>query len=316
MTTILHPTLKIIGADISHHQGTINWDIMASKVNFLIIRTGDGIIYGDMKDRNITINWRQAKLYKIPRGNYMYFRPEVDPKKQAENQIKHLNNDLGEMDTYGDFENNDKGLSKNQVTDSMNEYLIKADSLTGKLTGLYSSPGFWNANVNHLNIDKLSLRPKWVARWTFASTPLPLPNGWNDWGVWQKSGDGNLRGREFGALGSRSIDLNVFNGDAKKFKLLYGVTVAENNIIPSTPPTHVKPKVSMRIRSQPNDSFSTPILGDARPGSIWKIEKLVKDSRQRDWALINQGVYLAAWLCDLIYEKDNYTNPELRLHGR
>lgn len=313
---ILHPTLKIIGADISHHQGLINWDIMASKVNFLIIRTGDGIIYGDMKDRNITVNWIEAKNHSLPRGNYSYFRPEIDPKLQAENQIKHLGGDLGEMDTYGDFESNDKGLSKNQVSDSMNEYLTRADSLTGKLTGLYSSPGFWNSHVDHLQIDKLNQRPKWVARWTFASTPFPLPNGWLDWVVWQKSGEGNLRGREFGALGSRSIDLNVFNGDATKFKLLYGVETNGGVVIPGKPPTHAKPKTSMRIRGEANDSFSAPILGDARPGSIWTVKEMVKDSRQRDWIKVTEGVYLAAWLCDLIYSKDNYTNPELKYIGR
>ncbi len=206
---ILHPTLKIIGPDISHHQGRIDWNRLKSKSSFIIIRTGDGIIYPDMKDRNVDINWREAKVHDLPRGNYHYFRPEIDPKLQAENQIRHLKNDLGEMDTYGDFESNDKGLSRDQVTDSMNKYLLRADALTGKLTGLYSSPGFWNQFVNHLRIDKLNQRPKWVARWTFASTPFPLPNGWNDWGVWQKSADGNLRGREFGALESSSRKIPI-----------------------------------------------------------------------------------------------------------
>ena len=314
---ILHPTLKIIGPDISHHQGRINWDILTSKSSFIIIRTGDGIIYPDMKDSNIDVNWRQAKAHELPRGNYSYFRPEIDPKLQAENQIKHLGGDLGEMDTYGDFECNDKGLSKNQVTDAMNEYFRRADTLTGKLTGIYSSPGFWNSNVNYLQIDKLNQRPKWVARWTFASTPYPLPNGWLDWGVWQKSADGNLRGREFGALGSRSIDLNVFNGDIAKFKRLFKTDINGDIVVPDKPPTHAEPRITMRIRGEPNDSFSTPILGQARAGSLWKIEKMVKDSRRRDWVKITDGVYLAAWLCDLINitQPFHYSNVSAR-HGR
>jgi GH25 family lysozyme M1 (1,4-beta-N-acetylmuramidase) len=314
---ILHPTLKIIGPDISYHQGRINWDLLTSKSSFVIIRTGDGIIR-DMKDIKFDINWRDAKVHELPRGCYHFFRPEIDPKLQAEKQVSHLRNDLGEVGIYGDFESNDKGLTKNQVTDSMNEYFRRVDQLTGKITGIYSSPGFWNQFVNYSQIDKLSLRPKWVARWTFASTPLPLPYGWNNWLFWQKSADGNLRGREFGALESSSIDLNVFNGDTTKFKTLFGVESNGSIIDPTEPPTHVKPKITMRIRKEPSDSFATPILGQAQASSLWKIQKLVKDSRGRDWAQINSEVYIAAWLCELIYDsKSNYyINPELRYHGR
>jgi GH25 family lysozyme M1 (1,4-beta-N-acetylmuramidase) len=308
MTIPLHPTLKIFGPDVSHHQGVIKWDVLASKSSFVIIRVGDGITYPDMKDTTFDFNWKNAKQVGLPRGSYFYFRPEIDPIQQATNHFKHLNGDLGEMELFGDFENNDKHLSPVQVTDAINKYMTKLDSLSGKLTGIYSSPGWWGSSVyagqvNYSQIDKLNLRTKWVARYTYAMTPYPLPHGWSTWNFWQKSADGNLRAREFGALGSTSIDLNIYNGTKGKFETTYKVELNGSSVDPLKPPLYCKPKVNMRIRGKPSDSFSSPVLGQAFANSVWKISKVVKDTKGRDWFEITENVYLASWLCEYIYEK-------------
>jgi GH25 family lysozyme M1 (1,4-beta-N-acetylmuramidase) len=69
---------------------------------------------------------------------------------------------------------------------------LNALKAAGVQRGIYSSPGFWNGNINHNMIapilaDTVSPVWLWVAHWTSAALPLK-PTGWTDARLkfWQK----------------------------------------------------------------------------------------------------------------------------------
>src|SRR5512139_3820659 len=72
----------VTGVDISYWQGAINWDILASMVDFVIIRAGYGNDYFDPRLNE----YRQGAMdHNVPFGVYWYLKPGKDWRKQAFN---------------------------------------------------------------------------------------------------------------------------------------------------------------------------------------------------------------------------------------
>lgn len=78
---------SIHGIDVSHHQGTIDWDKVATatiaddaRVEFVFIKATEGKSH---LDRNFQRNFRKAGQYGLIRGAYHYFSPNVSGDRQA-----------------------------------------------------------------------------------------------------------------------------------------------------------------------------------------------------------------------------------------
>lgn len=67
----------------------------------------------------------------------------------------------------------------------------------GITPAIYTSVGFWNANVSPRNDDYFGKLPLWVAHWTEAPAPL-LPRAWKGgtWALWQFTSSGSIDGVE------------------------------------------------------------------------------------------------------------------------
>jgi lysozyme len=73
------------GIDVSHHQGTIDWNrVRADGVEFAYIKATEG---ADMRDARFTENWRGANQAGIKRGAYHFFTLCRLARDQAENFI-------------------------------------------------------------------------------------------------------------------------------------------------------------------------------------------------------------------------------------
>ena len=84
------------------------------------------------------------------------------------------------------------GLSVADLTSWASTWLSTVQQLTGRLPMIYASPGFWASSMG--NTTSLATYPLWIARWTTAPDPLPLPGGWTSWLFWQYTSTGSVPG--------------------------------------------------------------------------------------------------------------------------
>jgi GH25 family lysozyme M1 (1,4-beta-N-acetylmuramidase) len=297
--SLVHPAYEIGGCDISYYQNPIRWEILSSRISFVIIRSGDGI-RTDGTDPKFTENWHDAKANNVVRGSYFFFRPEIDPVWQANVMIGLLNSDWGEVGIYLDLEINTPRLSKAAYTQAVMKFINAAEpqitSQYNRLIGLYTSYGFWDYNVDHTMIPQLAERPLWVAQWptTPAIEPSRLPKGWPRWDLWQFSTNGGLpygqpgNGNTVWGVYSKGLDMNVWRGSKEEFEAFFHCTVGEppdggggGNIVAFRPSTR------QNIRPHPSEQ-ATPILGQTALEALPVIGQ-EKDSQNRTWYKIGSS---------------------------
>ncbi|MEG1580742.1 MAG: GH25 family lysozyme, partial [Bacteroidaceae bacterium] len=98
---------SIHGIDISHYQGTIDWEklrnatIDESPIRFIIIKATEGT---SLLDENFNENFYQAKENDFIRGAYHFFSPSIPAKKQAEYFLKQVHLEQGDFPPVLDIE--------------------------------------------------------------------------------------------------------------------------------------------------------------------------------------------------------------------
>lgn len=76
-----NPKEYIIGIDVSHYQGNIDWHkVHIHPVDFTYIKASEGL---DKIDPKFSYNWHRAHKVGIPVGAYHFFDPIDDPRAQA-----------------------------------------------------------------------------------------------------------------------------------------------------------------------------------------------------------------------------------------
>ncbi|NOY90788.1 MAG: hypothetical protein GXP55_06210 [Deltaproteobacteria bacterium] len=207
------PTLR--GIDVSHWQGTIDWDAVAADgVTFAFIRVSDG----DFLDREFTRNWAEAKRVGIRRGVYQFFRAGNDPIADAEILITRMGAlEPGDLAPVLDAETMD-GQSASTVQANMRRWLEHVAAATGTTPFIYSGSGFWNGSFGSPDFMEY---PLWVANYTSLCPSMPSP--WTRWVFWQDSSRGSVAGI------SGNVDMDFFNGDAAALAALgfVGVTCGD-----------------------------------------------------------------------------------------
>jgi len=231
----------ITGIDCSKWQGVMDWAVAAQRANFAFIRAGYGNAY---VDEQLAANARGCRENGIPYGLYWYTTPDKAWDKHADNFAAAYGEYGGDLPPVMDAEETG-GLNKTRMMGWYEKFINRFESITGKTLAIYTSPGFWNSNVEPTNWAKH--HPLWVAHWTAAAQPtLPFdwmpkknPDGY-PWTFWQYTakGDGALYGAQ-----SKSIDLNRFNGNVSAFMDAFGVLPhLPGDPIPPPPPPDEYPR--------------------------------------------------------------------------
>ena len=217
----------ILGIDTSHWQGVMNFPkAVSSGARFNISRAGSinaitGNCYTDYQFPN-----NKFAHEHLPTGFYWFFRPNHDPNKQAD-YFCNLAAQTKRGPLTADVEVQ-AGLTPEQFRDAIAKFVGRVYVNTGIWCKIYTRTTIWNPHSRLVNgvyvkagVAESALWPRlklWIARydvlapWNGADDRFK-PRDWNTWLFWQFSADGNGRGFEFGATGSKSIDLNWFNGD-------------------------------------------------------------------------------------------------------
>ncbi len=186
----------VLGIDVSHHQGTIDWDrVAADGVQFAFIRVSDSLAVEDTK---FARNWSEARSHGIIRGAYQYFRPTYSAREQADLLLEKMGSLRdGDLPPVIDVEVGGDGLVSKVRT-----WLDRVEGATGVKPMIYTGPAFWRGNGS--SSSDFRAYPLWIANWETNCPDVPEP--WNGWYFWQYSSTGSLGGIS-------PLDMDKFNGN-------------------------------------------------------------------------------------------------------
>lgn len=89
------PSATLAGADVSNHQGTIDFDALATAVQFVLIKVTEGLSF---VDPFFTRNWSEARRVGLVRGAYHFAHPELnDPIAEANYFCDHVAFEPGDL---------------------------------------------------------------------------------------------------------------------------------------------------------------------------------------------------------------------------
>ncbi|MGK2861803.1 MAG: glycoside hydrolase family 25 protein [Chitinophagaceae bacterium] len=198
----------IHGIDVSRYQSLIAWEEVKAmkvdniRVSFAFMKATEGIGNVDPQFRR---NWRKAKSNEIIRGAYHFFIASKDGKTQAENFIKRVDLEPGDLPPVLDVEQRN-GVSKAQLQKEVKKWLQVVEAHYGVKPIIYTNVDFYKQNLG----NEFDIYPLWAAH--YYEQHKPRIN--REWVFWQHNDGGNVNGI------LSKVDFNVFNGDSIAFKKL------------------------------------------------------------------------------------------------
>lgn len=196
------------GIDVSHHQGAIDWDALATAPpHFVYMKASEG---GDFRDTRFVENWRESARVGIRRGAYHYFtlcRPGVD---QARNFIDAVPVDRAALPPAVDLEfvgNCSRRPPREDFLAELRAYLDLVEGHYGRRALIYTTRSFYR---RYLEGD-VEDRPYWLR--SLVVEPRFRDAGWTVWQYHDRSTRAGIAG---------PVDLNAFNGSAADFAAFAG----------------------------------------------------------------------------------------------
>lgn len=119
------------GVDVSHHQGNIDWKIIAQQgIHFAYLKATEG---GDFKDTKFQKNWQEAKKTGLRVGAYHFFTAKTDGNLQAENFIHSVPLDNDMLPPVIDVENEvvDDLIEQQKIRDRLAVLLKRVEDYYG-----------------------------------------------------------------------------------------------------------------------------------------------------------------------------------------
>lgn len=191
---------EIRGIDVSHHQGTINWervsraDIKDAPVSFVIIKATEGARFNDNQFKR---NFRESQRYGLLRGAYHYFSPDVSVAEQVAAYTDSVQLEVGDLPPVLDIE--DEGnLTPEEVHDAALTWMLLVEDHYGVKPILYTNLRFKERYLSGKEFDRY---PFWIAHYY-----VPQLTWTGEWKFWQHTDRGRLPGIE------TFVDFNVYNG--------------------------------------------------------------------------------------------------------
>lgn len=216
------------GLDISHHQGTIDWDELArTGVDFIYVKASEG---ENHRDTQFARNWTEAQRTGVPAGAYHFFSFHIPGRRQAANFLATVPSTGQDLPPAVDVEFDGQKTPLPPLTNVRRELAILLDELeraTRRRPVIYTNrDGFQNVIAGQFGDHPLWFRDD--------AGPPVLPGGWN-WVVWQFTGRGGRRGIK------GEVDLDVFSGDRVGFQNWCAERIVPPPL-PAPPPAPPVPK--------------------------------------------------------------------------
>lgn len=196
---------SIHGIDVSRYQSTIDWEsvalmkVEAIQISFAFIKATEGVRNEDIYFKR---NWKRAKDAGLARGAYHFFLAGKSGRQQAENFIKRVKLEPGDLPPVLDVEQT-YGVSGPKLRERVKEWLDVVEEYYGVKPIIYTNVDFYKHNLK----DGFDEYPLWVAHYLQKHRPRIH----REWVFWQHSETGRVNG-----IGP-TVDFNVFNGDSTRF---------------------------------------------------------------------------------------------------
>lgn len=195
------------GFDVSQYQGEIDWEQIDSVENkfplhFVLIRATAG---NNKEDSEFDDNWRAAKKHHFIRGAYHYYRPNENSIEQAENFIKTVTLQKGDLPPVLDIEQLPKEQSIDSLKVGLKRWLKKIDAHYKIKPIIYTGEKYYEDFLK----EEFKGYTFWVANYNFF-----VENIKEDWLFWQFTEKAVIKGI------NEKVDLNIYNGTPKMLEYL------------------------------------------------------------------------------------------------
>ena len=203
---------KVFGIDLSHYQerAEIEWDSLYIRnktakypIQFAIFRATMG---NDGTDKNFAHFFSEAKKHQLIRGAYHYYRPDEDPKLQANSYLKNARLEKGDFLPILDIEQLPKKKSKEQFIKDVQTWLDIVEKHYKHKPIIYTYISFYEDYL----YPTFKQYPLWIANYNNVSVPTSVFS----WQLWQFTENGITAGAKV------KIDFNIFNGDSSELNKL------------------------------------------------------------------------------------------------
>jgi lysozyme len=199
---------NMFGLDVSQYQNVIVWRKLVNNENikFVFIRASAG---DNLMDKYFTYNWRESKQQNLVRGAYHYYRPDENSLKQAENFIKHVKLENGDLPPILDIEDYSDVQSLNSLKTGLLKWLRRVEANYSVKPIIYTYYKYYDL---HFKDDKrFNDYEFWLARYGNGNKYV-APG--KEWVFWQYTKHGKMEGIQ------GDVDMNVFYGNEEDFKEL------------------------------------------------------------------------------------------------
>jgi lysozyme len=204
-----YPSLQeypVQGIDISHHQGEINWEALATEpYRFAYIKATEG---GDHRDTRFAENWKNALAIGLHTGAYHFFTFCRSGEEQAENFIETVPNVASMLPPAIDVElaGNCKDVpDKETLHKELITFAQMIESFYGQKPIVYATKTSYKMYFNNEDVDGMQF---WVR--DMLKEPVLADN--RRWLFWQYASNARLKGIK------GNVDLNVFYGSEADFR--------------------------------------------------------------------------------------------------
>lgn len=196
---------SVFGIDVSHHQGSIDWDKVAGTsqneypISFVMIKATEG---GDFMDENYDSNIVNARRVGLTCGSYLFFNPKTDPVVQTEFFTKAVALYPGDIPPVIDVEQH--GDSRELLQKRLLECLRLIENHYGVRPVIYTSYKFRRHYLDNPAFDDYLF---WIAHHYVEKLADDA-----EWTFWQFTDRGRVNGI------SGYTDLNTFAGTQAEFR--------------------------------------------------------------------------------------------------
>jgi lysozyme len=183
----------VVGIDVSHYQGSIDWAAVASHgVSFAYIKATEGV---QGRDARFARNWQDARRTGIRVGAYHYFIFCRSGRAQAQNFLTVAPRSAGTLPPAVDLEawsSCHRRPTGGEMRRELDAYLAVVERRERRRAVLYVTPGFYAAYRAYL-----PRRPMW------RRSILERPPANESWAFWQYRSRGRVAGIQ------TRVDLNI-----------------------------------------------------------------------------------------------------------
>jgi len=215
----------VLGIDVSHHQGNINWTLVANDgKTFAFVKATEGFTYDDPKFQLNMINGVNAGVVM---GAYHFARPDNNAATDEANHFVSVAGDyIGngflppvlDLEDPNSYTHLDQLYTPTQLTNWVQTWMNRVEELSGVRPIIYLSSHYANFLQASLNTYGL-----WIAKPGTSPTSPPNDIGnWNDWDFKQYSWTGSVNGI------SGNVDLDSYHGTVAGFnEMIQSLSLSE-----------------------------------------------------------------------------------------